>query len=181
MKEFELNNLNNFIAGWYIDPSVCDAIVEKGERDPSVFSAGIKQYTDAELETFDSSMFEQYAKEIWTVVENYKAMYPLSFEELQHWSLSKPRIQRYAPGAYYNEAHCENNGHPMFRNRHLAYMTYLNDIDNGGGTEFLNQKLVTPCKKGLTLLWPATWTHYHRGVVANHNTKYIVTGWCNFS
>jgi hypothetical protein len=33
-------------------------------------------------------------------------------------------------------------------------MTYLNDVDDGG-TDFLYQKLTTPAKKGLTLIWPA--------------------------
>ena len=35
-------------------------------------------------------------------------------------------------------------------------------------------------KKGLTLIWPATWTHTHRGIVSNDKEKYIVTGWYSF-
>ena len=35
-------------------------------------------------------------------------------------------------------------------------MTYLNDVKDGG-TEFFYQKLKTPAKKGLTLIWP--WSH----------------------
>jgi hypothetical protein len=62
----------------------------------------------------------------------------------------------------------------------MAYMTYLNDINIGGGTEFLNQQLVTPAETGLTLLWPAQWTHYHKGVVAPTEVKYIITGWLCF-
>jgi hypothetical protein len=180
MKEYENNNLNNFIAGWYIDSTVCDNIVKKGEEDISVFLSGIKQYTDADLKVFDENLFDQYCNNLWPVIEAYKKMYPLCFEDLQRWGLSAPRIQRYEPGMYYNMWHCENQGYPSVRNRHLAYMTYLNDIDIGGGTEFINQKLTTPAQKGLTLLWPAIWTHYHRGVVAPKDTKYIITGWCLF-
>jgi hypothetical protein len=32
-------------------------------------------------------------------------------------------------------------------------------------------------RKGLTLIWPAIWTHPHRGVVSPTQTKYIATGW----
>jgi hypothetical protein len=59
-------------------------------------------------------------------------------------------------------------------------MTYLNDVEDGGGTEFLNQKLVVHAKKGKTLIWPADWTHTHRGVVSPTQEKYIITGWLNY-
>jgi hypothetical protein len=58
-------------------------------------------------------------------------------------------------------------------------MTYLNDVPNGG-TEFYYQGLKSPAKKGLTLIWPADWTHTHRGIVDDKNEKYIVTGWYNY-
>ena len=44
----------------------------------------------------------------------------------------------------------------------------------------LYQKLKTPAKKGLTIIWPAEWTHTHRGIVSNTKEKIIVTGWYNF-
>ena len=61
-------------------------------------------------------------------------------------------------------------------NRILVFMTYLNDVKDGG-TEFLYQKLTTPAKKGLTLIWPTDFTHTHRGVISQTKEKYIATGW----
>jgi hypothetical protein len=58
-------------------------------------------------------------------------------------------------------------------------MTYLNDVPEGG-TEFMYQKLTSPAKKGLTLIWPSDWTHAHRGQICNTHTKYIITGWFNY-
>ena len=58
-------------------------------------------------------------------------------------------------------------------------MTYLNSVEDGG-TEFKYQNLITPAKKGLTLIWPAQWTHTHRGQISGTKEKYIVTGWFNF-
>ena len=55
-------------------------------------------------------------------------------------------------------------------------MTYLNDGEDGG-TEFLYQKIASPAKKGLTLIWPANWTHTHRGIISSTNEKIIITGW----
>ena len=58
-------------------------------------------------------------------------------------------------------------------------MTYLNDIPNGGGTEFkFYPDFKVNAKKGLSLMWPTDFTHTHRGVVSEYE-KYIVTGWIN--
>ena len=55
-------------------------------------------------------------------------------------------------------------------------MTYLNDVEDGGETQWLYQgKLVKP-KKGLTAIWPTDFTHTHRGVVSPTQRKTIVTG-----
>jgi hypothetical protein len=59
-------------------------------------------------------------------------------------------------------------------------MTYLNDVFEGGETEFYYQNIKVNARKGLTLVWPADWTHTHRGLVSNTQEKYIVTGWLNY-
>jgi prolyl 4-hydroxylase len=180
-KPFYLNNLNNFIAGWYINPDICDSIVKQGEKDPSRFKSGIKEYRDCDLLEFNPIICDLYCRELWQVIEEYKKIYPNCYQKLHPWGWTPPRIQRYDPGKFYNVEHCENNGDKPYVTRHLAFMTYLNDITDGGGTEFMSQGITTKAEKGLTLIWPAGWTHYHRGVVSNTETKYIITGWLNFS
>jgi hypothetical protein len=59
-------------------------------------------------------------------------------------------------------------------------MTYLNDIKEGGETEWFHQKLKIKPEKGLTVIWPAEWLYLHRGCVAKKETKYIITGWISF-
>ena len=59
-------------------------------------------------------------------------------------------------------------------------MFFLNDIKKGGGTEFILQKYVAKPKAGDFYIWPAYWTHFHRGVKAPKERKYIVTGWCEY-
>ena len=180
MKSSNINNLNNFIAGWYIDETLCNNIYNKGERDPSIFNKGVKEYTDIDLEEFDTKICEDYCRELLKVTEEYKKLYPLCSQDLNMWGFTRPRIQRYDPNKFYSQLHCENTGVDIFIDRHLAYMTYVNDIRSGGGTEFIHQNLITPAEKGLTIIWPAGWTHYHRGVVSETETKYIITGWFCF-
>jgi hypothetical protein len=58
-------------------------------------------------------------------------------------------------------------------------MTYLNNEKNSG-TEFKYQKLKTESIQGLTLIWPSSFTHTHRGIINKKCEKYIVTGWFSF-
>jgi hypothetical protein len=56
-------------------------------------------------------------------------------------------------------------------------MTYLNTVEDGGGTSFFYQRVTLKAEKGLTLIWPVEWTHTHKGEVSETEEKYIVTGW----
>ena len=70
----------------------------------------------------------------------------------------------------------QNNGN--MSNRCLVWAIYLNDIENAGETEFLYQQLRIPPKENAAIIWPAAFTHTHRGnVVHGEKSKYIVTGW----
>jgi hypothetical protein len=60
-------------------------------------------------------------------------------------------------------------------------MTYLNDVTDHGETEFYYQNLKVTPQKGKTVIWPADWTHTHRGIVSPTQDKYIVTGWFDYS
>lgn len=45
-------------------------------------------------------------------------------------------------------------------------MTYLNDVNDGGGTHFTYQNETINARKGRTLIWPTDFTHSHHGVVS---------------
>jgi len=87
------------------------------------------------------------------------------------------KIQKTNPGEGYHLWHCEQNNGNM-SNRCLVWAIYLNDIEEAGETEFLYQKLRVPSKENTVIIWPAAYTHTHRGnVVHGEKSKYIVTGW----
>jgi len=60
-------------------------------------------------------------------------------------------------------------------------MTYLNDVSEGGETEFSYYDLKVKPAAGKTLIWPAEWTHAHRGCSVESGRKYIVTGWLHLA
>jgi hypothetical protein len=92
---------------------------------------------------------------------------------------SSVKLQRTNPGGGYHIWHCEQ-GDGDSANRVLTYILYLNtlDDDSAGETEFLYQKTRVPPKENCMVLWPAAFTHPHRGnAVYGNKSKYIVTGW----
>ena len=61
--------------------------------------------------------------------------------------------------------------------RLLAYMTYIEVPKEGGETEFLHQSLRVDPIVGRTLIWPAGFTHMHRGNPPLDGEKMYITGW----
>ena len=89
------------------------------------------------------------------------------------------KMQKTSTGGGYHVWHGEQgNGHDA--NRGLVYMLYLNSLppEANGETEFLyQQRRINPVGNTM-VLWPAAFTHAHRGnPVYGDNIKYIVTGW----
>ena len=89
------------------------------------------------------------------------------------------KVQKTEPGGGYHEWHCETLG-KLTRDRVFAYMIYLNDVDEGGETEFLYQTCRYRPRKGDFLIWPGYFTHVHRGNPPLSNDKYIATGWIEY-
>ena len=87
-----------------------------------------------------------------------------------------PQIQWYKPGEGYHKWHID--GAQMNScDRAMVYMTYLNDVTEGGGTMFYHQNVTTKAVKGKTLIFPAGYTHLHKGEISETQHKYILTGW----
>jgi hypothetical protein len=64
--------------------------------------------------------------------------------------------------------------------RVLAFQFYLNDVTEGGETEFYYQKRKVESKEGRLVIFPAGFTHTHRGNVSKSGDKYIITSWVMF-
>lgn len=88
-------------------------------------------------------------------------------------------IQWYPKGGGFKVWHTERSNPPT-SHRELVFMTYLTDTPNGG-TEFINYDYKSECVKGKTLIWPAGFTHVHRGIISDTHEKMIITGWLNFN
>ncbi len=189
LRAASFNKLNNFIAGWYIKPKVCDNLIflfEKSlDKGPGKLRAGVdvtrKMSTDLSIDPLDNRPeIEAYYKELNKVLKNYKKKYKYSDKNQRPWGITGSwNIQRYNPGEGFFALHCERST-PKNALRHLVFMTYLNDVTDKGQTEWYYQKMKVKPKKGLTVIWGTDWTFMHKGIVSPTQTKYIATGWYSY-
>ena len=180
----------SFIGGWIIDDiSICDNLIEYFENKPNKHEGyiidgnkesvikSVKDSIDLALPR-NEKIVKDYLVQLENILNLYKKKYPRC-NNTSSWAITENiNMQKYNPGGGYFNWHSERLGPNS--DRHLVFMTYLNDVTDQGETEFDHQKIKVPPRKGLTLIWPADWTHFHRGITSPSQTKYIITGWYNF-
>lgn len=88
------------------------------------------------------------------------------------------KLQKTKIGGGYHQFHFEQANINTCR-RVIVWTIYLNDVAEGGETEFLYQHKRIKAKKGTAVFFPASFTHTHRGNPPISNDKYILTGWYN--
>ncbi len=188
------SNLNpNFIGSWIIDHSVCDQIITYFEENTQKQRQGmtstgtqldIKNRQDIslnpkELILPENKIYKIYFENLFECYKDYNLQWPFLASIVNHLSIGQFNIGKYKPGQHFQKTHCERSSLNDLH-RLLAFMTYLNDVEEGGSTYFNHYDLDIKPQKGLTLLWPAEWTHSHKGNILKSGLKYIITGWLIF-
>lgn len=88
------------------------------------------------------------------------------------------RMRRYSVDDYYNW-HVDVGDKPTSM-RMLAIIWYLNDVEEGGATEFRYQGVEVKPKRGKAVVFPPYWTHLHRGQRPTSEPKYMVRTFVEF-
>ncbi len=117
---------------------------------------------------------QQYNQIIGACLEDYVN----KFEQMIHFRYQQVylNVQRTLPQEGYHSWHSED-GSAGCNRRILATMMYLNTVTDGGEAEFLYQSKRFQPKRGQVLIWPAGFTHTHRGNPPLSGEKYIATSW----
>ena len=183
---------DNFILQYVMDDTtICDQLIDYHKNDTDYKRRGItaggmvadKISTDVCITPSNQNpAVIAYMKELCSVgIKNYCEAYAaLAYNLGNQIGIKEPwNIQYYKPKEGYFNWHCERSCYQSDQ-RALVFMTYLNDVTDGGETEFYYQKKKIKAVKGKTVIWPTDFTHTHRGIVSPTEHKYIATGWFNF-
>ena len=197
MKRSDLDKGNltpNFIGSWLIDPNLCEEIIEYFEKNQhkqhqGATTSGLNLETKnrqditlspKELNFPENKIYIKYFESLFECYKDYNLQWPFLSTIVNHLDIGNFNIGKYEPGQHFQKIHCERTSLSTLH-RLFAFMTYLNDVEEGGSTYFNHYDLDIKPTKGLTILWPAEWTHSHKGNVLKSGLKYIITGWLIFS
>ena len=114
------------------------------------------------------------------VLDNFFDKYPVD-GNYRGLMVSGAKIQKTLPQQGYHVWHCEHTNCPTSNKSLLAWAIFLNDVEEGGELEFLYQSLRVKPKRGDLVVWPAGFTHLHRGNPPLKGEKYIITGWIDYA
>lgn len=127
----------------------------------------VEQYVQAFNSVFWDECYADYIK-------NYSIL-----GQYEKHSIMTYKLQKTRPTEGYHIWHCEDSS-INFSKRIGTYILYLNDVEDGGETEFLYlSKRISP-KAGRLLIFPANYPWAHRGNPPLSGVKYIMTGWTEF-
>lgn len=124
---------------------------------------------------------------------------PVNITEENYHELARPKLDQFIPHFFrfgdinMQKYNASSGGYPYWHSevypqlpsnealhRILLFMYYLNDVEEGGETEFHYQNRKIAPKKGTMVIAPAYFTHTHRGNIPVSNDKYIITSWVLF-
>ena len=184
----------HFIGAWNLeDDDLCKEIINFFEENKNLQRDGvsgsgknleIKKTTDIvvnanDLKNEKFKCLNKYINNLFESFKDYQNQWPFLKTLFKELHIGKFNIQKYSSGGHFAKVHTErssiSSSHRLF-----AWMTYLNNVEDGGTTHFSHYNIEIKPETGKTLIWPAEWTHAHNGKILNSGVKYIVTGWMHF-
>ena len=180
-----------------IDEVSCKAIIEKFEDSHEHFQTVHFEESNNRI-SFEQITFVDH--EEWEPVQN--GLLELFQDYILHYRVDCDVSTKMWPETYGYEAirmkRYLNNDYDRFdphvdvmnyetAKRFLSFFIYLNDVEEGGETEFLNIKKpgtfipfqVKP-KRGRLLMFPPTWQFFHAGLKPISGKKYLIHSYCHY-
>ena len=124
-------------------------------------------------------ILQTFNKTIWECYDVYRKKYGVLEGIGRHQLNPDVKIQKTLPSEGYHVWHCEH-GDVQSSSRMMLVMLYLNDVEEGGETEFLYQSRRIEPKMGRLVFCPAQFTHTHRGNPPLKGNKYMMNGWLQY-
>lgn len=100
-----------------------------------------------------------------------RALYRCGQINLQHYAAGSGGYHHWHSEIFPKDPQCEQ------LHRVLLWIIYLNDVTEGGETEFFYQGRKVSPRAGRLVVAPAGFTHTHKGHVPRSNDKYILASW----
>ena len=191
----KINNIENFIGIYdnYISPEECDKAIKLFD-DQHKFKNTLNRQAFESAPTLIKKDNQFFAKEHnidiwWSELKPMMANFDIAFRNYSEttgaqeaydggpFHFTNLKIQKTLPTEGYHVWHIEHGKGYYTAPRAFVFSIYLNDVEEGGETEFLHfSKRVKP-KTGRIVIWPSAFPYLHRGNPPLSGEKYILTSW----
>ena len=139
------------------------------------YNKNLKKSLYYNFKNIDISKFK-YLGKLEKCINFYKKEYPEIDLTASKWKLASLRFKGFLKGQSFDSWHSEQCMSAL--DRMLALQLYL--TDHNCGTQFFSQQVIKS-EVGKVLLFPAYFTHTHRGQPCpEQKNRYIITGYFNF-
>ena len=146
------------------------------------YDTNIKNSVDFELT--ESFRFTNIMKLLLNELHEAMNQYEIQIDKNSNYNHFKNRLLKTT--AFQSQHYTKNEGKFVYHSdnnintikneeRVLVYMWYLNDVEIGSETHFINFKIKPTT--GKLVIFPSTWTYPHCANIPISNDKYIITGW----
>lgn len=181
---------NNFA----LSPDLCQEIITLFESSPDKsegttmggIQKNVKDTTDLKISKCKlwKNIYECLENELMHNMQNYKS----SINEKYAYDTNKIIDSKFDITPFMIQRYIQNEGKYIYHNdftidyskkkyRVISYLFYLNDVTEGGETEFFGGEVNIVPMCGKLILFPASWTFPHCGKMPISSNKYIITGW----
>ena len=180
---------DQYVREYWCDNQICDGIIDYfkyadkfGETADGKTSEGLDYSIKKSTEVSFSNVWDgMFGDDIWKLHDYVDLVAGFSVDYINHFDLpgtfkfDLPQVQYYRPNEGYFAPHVDACP-PDYMDRVLVYITYLNDVPDGG-TILTNNDMTITAVKGKTVFFPTGITHVHAGQISKKHEKYICTGW----
>jgi len=188
--------IDQYIREYWGDPEQCDKLIQfykdataanmtKEGRVGSIDCPEGRPQPDKKKSTempFEDVWNGELGDDVWGLRDYMNFVTDCYSDYWEHFKLPPPigvkilpQIQYYQPNEGYKFAHIDAES--AVKSRVMVYITYLNDVPDGGTIMVNNDGFTIHAEKGKTVIFPATFTHKHVGEISKTHEKYICTGW----
>lgn len=172
-----------------LEPAFCRRMIESFDQ-LSQFQMRVKRDATQVLQSSawielnvskvaDASFENLFREQVFQYLERYNEKVGLTLPIPPRNRLENLRIKRYlATEGDQFQPHFDALDYCC--NRYMVFIWYLNDVAEGGETEFCDMGLRVEARAGRLLMFPPYWMYQHAGLPPRSNDKYIISTYLLF-
>ena len=115
-----------------------------------------------------ASVLRDFAATVFRYLDDYGRRYDVTFSGMEHVN-----VNRYYPGEQYHAHADAGPGH----NREISALVYLNDVAEGGQTEFIHHGVSVFPRAGRLVIFPSNYAYAHAAHPPISGVKYSAAFW----